>query len=221
MGPCIPLIRGPAYEPPYDSPIEDIFAWELVKFLPEDADLRPQVKVETQCETYRIDFVCKSGGWTVGFECDGQGFHDEERDEWRDALIMGTGRVNAIYRIRGRSIFHQIGRALYLVSLYEDKIFSDRGCTNLKLLGNAELLSVSRFENRGFLEYLWYPEVLAHLLDDQDSHEQARRPAFLSIAVSTDRRFEGRDPSWCNKARFARRHKGKSLDEIMHLNSRP
>jgi very-short-patch-repair endonuclease len=217
MGSNSSISNWPTYEPPYDSPIEDIFAWEIVKYLHEDAEFHPQFEVKTQCGPYWIDFVCISGGRTIGFECDGQGYHDEARDEWRDALIMETRRVNAIYRIRGRNIFHQIGRAFYLVSGYEKNLFSDRGSTNLKILGEADLLSVSRVENMASLEYRWYPEMLEHLLDDQDSYNQAWLPMFLSIAVRTDRFFQGCEPSWSHKARFARHHQGKSLAEIMRL----
>ncbi len=207
----------PSYEPPYDSPIEDSFAWHIVKYLPPNATLTPQVEVATQCGTYRIDFVCTSGGRTVGFECDGQKYHDEARDEWRDALILGTRRVNAIFRITGRSIFNQIERTLYLVSRCERSLFSQRGCTNLRILGEADMLKVDRFEDVSFLEYRWYPQSLAHHLDDQDLTEQASRSVTLRLSKSTDRPFYGREPEWCRMVRFARLHKGKSLGEIMRL----
>lgn len=109
-------IKWPTYDPPYDSPIEDIFAYNLDKYLPAGTDVARQVEVPTQCETYRLDFVCPCGARIIAFECDGQQFHeDEDRDQWRDSLIMATGRVNAIYRVSGRLIFHQIERALYLL----------------------------------------------------------------------------------------------------------
>jgi hypothetical protein len=79
------------------------------------------------------------------------------------------------------------------------------------------MISVDRFESVSFLEYRWYPEKLAHLLDDQDTVEQASRLVSMRITKSTDRRFDGREPEWSRKARFARRHRGKSLAEIMHL----
>lgn len=206
----------PTYEPPYDSPIEDSFAYQLDKYLPPSAVLDRQLEVTTQCATYRLDFICSSGGRIVGFECDGEGYHDEARDEWRDALIMGTGRVNAIYRITGRNIFHHINRALYLVSQCERNLFSERGRTNLRILGEADMVAVDRFEGASFLEYRWYPERLAHLLDDQDSIGQASRQVTLRITMSSDRPFYGREPEWIRKVRFARLHKGKSLADIMH-----
>ena len=210
-----PPVSWPTYEPPYDSPIEDAFAYQLAKYLATGAAVERQVEVTTQCGTYRIDFVCTSEGRAVGFECDGHDYHDEARDEWRDALIMGTGRVNAIYRITGRNIFHQVDRALYLVSRCEGTLFSERGRTNLRILGEADIVSIDRFEDTSFLEYRWYPERLAHLLDDQDSAKQASRPVVLRITNCTDRRFFGREPEWTRKVRFARRHRGKSLAEIM------
>jgi hypothetical protein len=210
-------LTSPDYDPPYDSPIEDLFAWHLIKYLPPHATLVPQVEVTTQCGTYRIDFVCTSGGRTVGFECDGQKYHDEVKDEWRDALIMGTHRVNAVYRIAGRNIFHQIERSLYLIGRDEPNLFGERGRIQLRILGEADMIGVDRFEDVSFLGYRWFPERLAHLLDDQDLIEQASRDVTLRLTKSTDRRFYGREPEWLRKVRFARLHRGKTLSEIIQL----
>jgi very-short-patch-repair endonuclease len=213
-------VRGPLHEPPYDSPIENIFAYHIIKHLGEGAQFDRQVEIDTQCGTFRIDFVCTSGGRTVGFECDGQEYHEEARDRWRDALIMGTGRVNAIYRIAGRNIHYHIDQALYLISLYESMIFNERGLTNLRVFGEADKISVERSESNAILKYRWCPEKLKHLLDDQDLCDQAWRPVSLSIAISTDRRFHEREPDWHEKVQFACCHVGKSLEQIMNLFSR-
>jgi very-short-patch-repair endonuclease len=133
--PIGPQAQWPTYEPPYDSPIEDIFAYHLDKYLPPDAIVNRQVEVTTQCGTFRIDFVCDAGERTVAFECDGAQYHDKARDEWRDALIMASGRVNALYRIMGQHILHQIDRAMYLISRSERNLFSARGRRNLQVLG--------------------------------------------------------------------------------------
>src|SRR5262249_38098350 len=150
---------------PYESPIEDIFAYTVNKHLADDAQIDSQVEVPTQCGVFRLDFVCTAGGRRLGFECDGQPYHDEHRDEWGDALIMGTRRVNDVFRLTGRNIFHDIDRSLYLVSLDEPALFSERGRINLARLGEADMISVHRFADASFLKYRWYPERLAHLLD--------------------------------------------------------
>jgi very-short-patch-repair endonuclease len=221
-GPVIlsdPLITWPMYAPPYDSPIEDIFACHIVKYLPEAAQLHRQVEVDTQCGIYRVDFVCESNDRTVGLECDGMEFHDEKRDEWRDALIMQTGQLNAIYRFSGRNIYHKIDRALYLLSRCEKGLFSERGRINLKILGEADLISVNdkEYESHAFLEYDWFPEKLAYLSDDQDTYQRACLPVTMAIRKCCNMRTPRSEPEWVRKARFARRHAGKSLEEIMSL----
>jgi hypothetical protein len=131
---------------------------------------------------------------------------------------METRRVNAIYRITGRAIFHQINRALYLISRCERNLFSERGRTNLRILGEADMVAVKRFEDASFLDYRCYPERLAHFFDDQDLIEQASLKLTLRLTKSTDRRFYDREESeWSRKAQFARRHRGKSLNEIMQM----
>jgi very-short-patch-repair endonuclease len=213
------MLVGPSYEPPYDSPIEEQLAWDLVKYLRVGVKFDRQVDVRTQCGTYRMDFVCNAGGRSVGIECDGQDYHDAERDEWRDALIMATGRVNAIYRLKGCDIFSEINRVLYLVSLCEESLFSDRGRISLKVLGEGDMISIVRDDTIISIEYRWYPEELAHLLDDQDLHDQAAQITDLFIVRYIDRGMYGREPRWLAKAHFASQHRGKTLREIMSLYS--
>lgn len=79
------------YQPPYDSPIEDAFAYYFVmKYAAEDVDLTTQVEASTICGKFRLDFVlCAREGFRAGVECDGKDFHNPSRDEWRDAMILG------------------------------------------------------------------------------------------------------------------------------------
>jgi hypothetical protein len=213
--------QGPDYAPPYDSPIEDHFSKRIVTLLPTDAEWLPQFEVETQCGTYRIDFVAKIGKRTIGFECDGKEHHageiDRERDKWRDALMMGTGKVNAIYRIPGSRIFYQPDRVIYLISCGEPGLLSERG---EKILSNAvkpDVISIERFESASFLQYRWYPDSLAHLTDDHDTFDQAWQSMTLRLDYYTDRRFDGNEPEWSGMVRFARRHTGKTLKQIIQL----
>jgi very-short-patch-repair endonuclease len=124
-----------AYHPPYDSPIEDIFAYNYVKYANEDASMEPQVSVQTLCGRFILDFVLTtSDGTRIAVECDGQEFHDFSRDEWRDAMILGEKHVDAIYRIRGADLFHNIASVLYVMSVLDPLLFSSRGMTNLSSL---------------------------------------------------------------------------------------
>jgi very-short-patch-repair endonuclease len=213
--------NSPIYEPPYDSPIEDSFAWDLVKYLRKDVEFIPQFEVRTSCGTFRVDFLCSLNGRTIGFECDGKNYHsNKKRDEWRDALIMGTGKLNAIYRIPGKYINYDIGRAIYLLSLYEEQIFTERALINLETLGQADIDKVWESENRVRIVYKRYPDELAYLHDDQDLHEEAHTIANLELSRCIDSRWNGREPTWLPKARLASRFAGESLDTVMEVAER-
>lgn len=133
----------PIYLPPYDSPIEDAFAYHAVKYLSETVWFRPQWEVQTICGRFVVDFVVElQGGYRVGFECDGKEFHDDARDEWRDAMILGGDFLDAIYRLRGSDITHHINDLLFIVSLCEPQLFSERGCLNLRSIASEDVQKI-------------------------------------------------------------------------------
>jgi len=128
------------YTPPYDSPIEDRFALHYVKYASEEVDMAPQFEVATLCGHFIIDFVLTtSEGYRVGIECDGREYHDQSRDEWRDAMILGESHVDAIYRLRGSDITYYIEDILYLMAVLDPHLFSDRATENLKVLASTEI----------------------------------------------------------------------------------
>src|SRR5262245_54692335 len=125
-------MRPPTYRPPYDSPIEDLFAQAIVKRLHPDADFIPQYEVETIAGRFRLDFVALHAGRRVGFECDGAYFHHNKPDEWRDAAILGDNLLDSIFRLRGADIHNHVDTCLHLIALREPVIFSERGRQNLQ-----------------------------------------------------------------------------------------
>lgn len=126
--------QSPIYTPPYDSPLEDDFAYHLTKYLEPTIRLVPQFEVKTICGVFRIDFVAEGPMGLIGFECDGKQFHDDSRDEWRDAMILGSNGVEAIYRLRGTDLYYHIDDILYIVSRWNPELFSQRGLLNLQAL---------------------------------------------------------------------------------------
>ena len=147
----------PAYDPPYESPIEDIFAINVVKYLHEDTDFDKQVEVRTIAGAFRLDFVIRRNGKRVAVECDGRDFHDDYRDEWRDAMIFGADAVDVIYRLPGCCIFSIIEHVLQRMAKEDTELFSDRGQIILdKLASNSEAADLDRLqrfkEDREFYE---------------------------------------------------------------------
>ena len=118
-------LPGPMYAPPYDSPLEDAFARQLVKHLDPSVRLHTQFEVSTICGTFRIDFVVETRSKKVGFECDGKEYHEVWRDECRDALILGSRGVDAIYHFPGAALTYHVNDCLWLATLCDPEIFGD------------------------------------------------------------------------------------------------
>ncbi len=122
------------FDPPYDSPIEDEFAYHIFKYISSSTEVIPQKEIVTFCKTYRVDFFIKCGEQKVIVECDGAMYHDFYRDLIRDTLILGTGQVKTIFRLKGKNILYNINDLLWLLCRYCPEIFTERGCkvlTNL------------------------------------------------------------------------------------------
>jgi hypothetical protein len=115
----------PHYDPPYDSPIEDKFTQHYVKHANDV-----------------VVILITPGGYRVGIECDGKEFHEPSRDEWRDAMILGGNHLDALYRIRGSDITYHLDDLLYLLSVLEPSIFSERATSNLKVLASREIQKI-------------------------------------------------------------------------------
>jgi len=133
-------IKGaPKYAPPYDSPIENDFAYQIVKYLKNNVQFEKQVSVDTKCGCFRLDFTASHLGRCIGLECDGKEFHCSTRDTWRDALLLKTGVIEVIYRFPGKDLAHNINDCLFILSACEPQLFSERGLENLKILASWEV----------------------------------------------------------------------------------
>lgn len=128
----------PEFNPPYDSPIEESFAWNIIKYLDKAVILKKQTSIDTLCGQFRLDFSAHRAGRSIGLECDGEEYHCFSRDEWRDAMILDSGIVAAIYRFRGKDIFSRIEDCLFILSIWEPQLFLERGHANLKAQASNE-----------------------------------------------------------------------------------
>lgn len=132
------LATGKGADPPalseynYDSPIEFLFAQHLKKYLHPAAKLLRQVEVTTICGTFRLDFVLEISKQRIALECDGEEYHDARRDEFRDAMILGAGAVDSIYRLRGRDIYYSPGECLFIISRWNPELFSEAGIVSIE-----------------------------------------------------------------------------------------
>jgi hypothetical protein len=130
----------PQYKPPYDSPIEDLFAKYFVHYAAAGIAFEPQYPVHTLCGTFIIDFLIKdTAGRRIGIECDGKDFHDLSRDEWRDGMILGEAHIDVMYRFRGQDLRYSWEDILYFLCSMEPGIFDPCAPRNLHVLSSDEI----------------------------------------------------------------------------------
>lgn len=115
------------------SAIETAFDAELSMALAPWADYTREAEVPTAWGVFRLDFLVRIvDGRRVAFECDGAEYHhDVERDEWRDALILGERGADVIYRLPGTAIHCHRKVLFYLLSRREPWLFTKRTRVNL------------------------------------------------------------------------------------------
>jgi hypothetical protein len=91
-----------------DSPIEDDVFHELYKFAGDQVALRRQHEVKTEAGNFRLDFLLthRTTGRPIAIECDGKDFHDATKDRSRDRAILRTGKVAALYRVKGKDCYY-------------------------------------------------------------------------------------------------------------------
>ncbi|MBO1897593.1 hypothetical protein HNW13_017795 [Shewanella sp. BF02_Schw] len=156
------------YHPPYDSPIENRFAMWFAKYADDSITLTSQVNASTLCGLFVLDFVLEDdNGYRVGIECDGKEYHCENRDEWRDAMILGGGHIDVIYRLRGVDINYRIEDCLYLLAKLEPSFFSERRLHGLVDLASDEVLRRSPIhkESMHVIRYQNGPDIESLIIE--------------------------------------------------------
>ncbi|GEM_PF-1321400 len=159
-----PRQTGIAYDPPYDSPLEDNFARCLIPHLSARGKLHKQVGVSTICGRFIFDFVASLGDRKVAFECDGKEFHNPHRDEWRDAMILGAKAVAVIYRMRGGDLTYHLADSLYLISRYEPQLFTADGLRRLQAGSSAEARSYKPSPDQNIIQVTYKDSGSLHSL---------------------------------------------------------
>jgi very-short-patch-repair endonuclease len=132
------------YRPPYESPIEDDFAWHFQKYLCGDLRFHAQFP----SGPYRLDFAVSGARLpgTIAFECDGREFHDYFEDEERDREILERGKVLAIYRMRGTDIAYRINDLLSLIAWWDPALFPHRAHQTVRLLRSRDVVAAGYFD---------------------------------------------------------------------------
>lgn len=122
-----------------ESPIEAKFLKMTGPRLADGVLLVPQVDIDTVCGRFRLDFMVEHGGRRIAIECDGAEFHDAARDEWRDAVTLGDGKADKIYRFRGQDLHYHPEDCLFLLSTWEPALFSERHRYIIERLSSSDV----------------------------------------------------------------------------------
>ena len=137
-----PLVSSPLYTPPYVDAPQDEMAWHLVKYLRDDARLASDVEVEIPGALFTLDFLVTVTGPTplrVAFEIgNARNLRDHGMRLRRDATLLAHGCVDCIYRVRSADVMQRMDDVLYIASIWDADVFSERGRINLRTLASPE-----------------------------------------------------------------------------------
>ena len=136
------------FEPPYDSPIEEQFAWHFTKYVHPDIELLTQYEIPTNHGTFKLDFAIQVNNKIIGIECDGKEFHNIWRDVWRDIAVIENSIVSEVFRFRGCDITYHINECLIVLSWYYPDLFDSRGIENINRLADKEVLNEDFYKER-------------------------------------------------------------------------
>lgn len=152
------IIRVGHHRPNCDSPIENKFQHDLLKFPHDLTKITRQFPVPCSLKTYRIDFVLEKDGRRVGLECDGKEFHDQFIDCVRDEEIIRSGLIQRIIRIPGTDICYNRHEVLTILnrlepSLWNRMIGSQENAAHPIDCSNIGFRETST--RTGYLEFIW------------------------------------------------------------------
>lgn len=192
------------YEPPYDSPIEEILAWHLSKYIRQDVSLEKQVEFITEHGVLRVDFLLSNDERKIVIECDGRDFHEPLRDEIRDAILLGEGHVDTIYHFRGCDITHYPVDCVRLISILDPNLINSRGHVQLKQLSQLEISEDSVWKRYNGESFLFPIDVGKDFF-------------FRAFRISNYKRPPHLNYHWKALYEFACEHPEKSLDELFEM----
>ena len=75
---------------------------------------------------------------------------DEEQERYRDALVIGSGALDVLYRFRAADLLYRPHDALHVAAMWDPSLFSERGRINL------HTLAITRPERRSHTRNAMY-----------------------------------------------------------------
>jgi hypothetical protein len=106
------------------NPLELMFINLLKIHLSDQTKISFHHEVNTLAGKFCPDFLLTAGNKKIAFACLGQDRDQEWRDEWIDALILGTGEIDTIYRLNILDLNEYLHDCIYLIYHYDKEFFN-------------------------------------------------------------------------------------------------
>lgn len=133
------------YDPPYDRVVDDVLIRQFGKYLAPLQCLRYGVEGRPSAAgTPRADVLIEVGNRRIGFAYASDPASDLDADldadaaAVCDALLVGDGVADVVYRLREADLVHRLPDVLWVVARWEAGLLSDRGRINLDRLASPE-----------------------------------------------------------------------------------
>lgn len=195
-----------------ESPLEQIFQMILEKYLHPCAKLIPQAPLDTRRGRYRADFLLITGtGVRLVLECDGQDYHDEIRDGFRDAFTLASKCADYVYRFPGYVIHKKIWHALFSLFLQQPGVFSAHGEHEIRKrcshLIDSRALVPERFA---------HPPTSLKITDGLGNGDRLfEQPSVITVRAGV--RDRGAKLFGVHLIRFTRAHPRCNIDELVSI----
>jgi hypothetical protein len=116
------------YDPPYENEVDDRLARHLVAYLTPAASLEYKANVWAAYSACSFDFMIDLG--TRRIAIDYSATPDDLAGalvEDNDALALGAGIIDIVFRIRGRDLEERMYDCLHLIAQWEPNLFTPYG----------------------------------------------------------------------------------------------
>lgn len=130
------------YDPPYETPLDDRMARYLVAYLSPAASLSYQSRVWTPWMECRFDFLIDFGTRRVAIDYRDTPENLRTAVEDHDALALGSGNVDVIYRVRRTDLSENPFDVLNLIARWDAHLFTPHACRLFAANATNEALGV-------------------------------------------------------------------------------
>ncbi len=188
------------------NPLELMFINALKIHLSDQTKISFQHEVNTLAGKFSLDFILTAGNKKIAFACLGQDRDQEWRDIWIDALILGSGEIDTIYRLNNINLKEYLHDCIYMIYHHDKKFFNES-----YVFHNVQLTSK---ELKTHLPLLSRAERLVIYFNATNMNSTA---VIDSYTLMERRNKHGKASHWNVLFDIAKNNPGLNLDQLMEL----